>query len=144
MTTFYIIRHGQSGGNLDRRFWGQFDGPLTELGKKQAQMTADYLKDVHFDAAVASEKLCLPFDTPELETIGSGDTLTLCCGDSRETFGVASAVRGPALSEEEDMKIFTLSCSADLSKMEQADALFNAAPWKLEITLSRNPISEAS
>ena len=102
------------------------------------------LDRARFDAAVASEKLCLPFDTPELETIGSDDTLTLCCGDSRETFGVASAVRGPALSEEEDMKIFTLSCSADLSKMEQADALFNAAPWKIEITLSRNPISEGS
>ena len=102
------------------------------------------LDRARFDAAVAGEKLRLPFDSPELETIGSGDTLTLCCEDARETFWVVSAVRGPALSEEEDMRIFTLSCSADLSKMEQADALFNAAPWEIEITLSRNPISSAT
>ena len=62
MTTFYIIRHGQSMGNLQKVFWGQMDGPLTETGKKQAQITADYLRDVHFDAAVASD-LMRAYDT---------------------------------------------------------------------------------
>ncbi len=43
MTKFLFVRHGESQANLDRIFVGQTDSPLTELGQKQAAMTAAYL-----------------------------------------------------------------------------------------------------
>ena len=55
MTTFYLVRHGQSEGNLYGRFIGQGDVPLTELGVMQAQKTAEHLKDVKFDLAYTSD-----------------------------------------------------------------------------------------
>lgn len=54
MSTIYIIRHGQSLGNLRGGFAGHTDYPLSDLGKSQARMTADYLKDAHIDAVLSS------------------------------------------------------------------------------------------
>ena len=53
-TEIFIIRHGQSQGNLKQVFCGQTDVALTELGRKQAEVTAEYLKDRHIDAFYAS------------------------------------------------------------------------------------------
>ena len=50
----YIVRHGQSLGNLKGGFAGRTDYPLSDLGHKQARMTADYLKSTHIDAVLAS------------------------------------------------------------------------------------------
>ncbi len=55
MTKIIFIRHGESTGNELRRFYGQFDGALTERGREQARMTADFLKDTHIDIAYASD-----------------------------------------------------------------------------------------
>ena len=33
MTKFLIIRHGQSTANLEERYAGWYDAPLTELGR---------------------------------------------------------------------------------------------------------------
>lgn len=55
MTRMIFVRHGQSKGNLLRRFYGQTDGPLTDKGREQAAVTAKYLADVHIDAAYASD-----------------------------------------------------------------------------------------
>ncbi len=45
MTTVIFVRHGQSVANLERVFAGHTDAPLTELGHKQAQNTAAFLKN---------------------------------------------------------------------------------------------------
>ena len=50
-----FIRHGESTGNLDRRFYGHTDGPLTERGIKQAYAAAEFLKDTVIDIAYASD-----------------------------------------------------------------------------------------
>ncbi len=54
MTTLILVRHGQSRSNLDKTFAGQSDVKLTELGHRQAEMAAKFLKDRHFDAAYSS------------------------------------------------------------------------------------------
>lgn len=54
MSTIYIVRHGQSLGNLRGGFAGHTDYPLSDLGHKQARMTADYLQDAHIDAVLSS------------------------------------------------------------------------------------------
>lgn len=43
MTTVIFIRHGQSECNLERRFAGQIDAKLTDLGFKQAESAAKAL-----------------------------------------------------------------------------------------------------
>lgn len=53
-TTLIIIRHGQSMGNVEGKFIGITDSPLSPLGIRQAQLTAEYLKDVKIDKVYSS------------------------------------------------------------------------------------------
>lgn len=54
-TKFYLIRHGQSQGNLLGLFLGHTDMDLTELGYRQAEMAAEYLKDIPVDVIYSSD-----------------------------------------------------------------------------------------
>jgi len=49
MITFYIVRHGQKEAI-------PFDPPLTTIGVKQAEATAELLKDISFKEVLASPK----------------------------------------------------------------------------------------
>ena len=53
----YIVRHGESIGNLNFTFLGHADLDLSEKGYLQANKTADYLKNVNFDAIYSSDLL---------------------------------------------------------------------------------------
>ena len=55
MTRMIFIRHGESSGNALGRFYGHFDGALTDLGRAQADCAAAYLKDTPIDAAYGSD-----------------------------------------------------------------------------------------
>lgn len=63
----YLVRHGQSVGNVVRTFHGQTDYPLTEKGREQARSAAEKLRDVPFARCCASDlsrawetaKICL-------------------------------------------------------------------------------------
>lgn len=54
-TRLLIVRHGQSQANLEHRIAGHSNFPLTDLGRTQAQMTADFLKDEHIDVLLSSD-----------------------------------------------------------------------------------------
>ena len=54
-TTIYFIRHGESQANKRDAFIGHTDLDLTELGHQQAQMAAEYLKDISADVIYASD-----------------------------------------------------------------------------------------
>ncbi len=56
-TKLIIIRHGQSIGNATGRFLGHTDLDLSELGYKQANTTADYLKNEKIDKIFSSDLL---------------------------------------------------------------------------------------
>ena len=43
VTKLYLVRHGQSAGNAEGRFGGHGPTPLSQLGEKQAQITAKLL-----------------------------------------------------------------------------------------------------
>lgn len=45
----YFVRHGQTVWNLEKKFQGIKNSPLTELGKEQARKLKNYLKDTKFD-----------------------------------------------------------------------------------------------
>ncbi len=50
----YVVRHGQTEWNLQQRYQGHQDSPLTDLGRRQAQAVAQRLKDIPLDRIHAS------------------------------------------------------------------------------------------
>lgn len=54
-TQIYLIRHGQSLANEMDAFLGHDDLDLTEKGRRQAEMTAEYLKDIPVDVIYSSD-----------------------------------------------------------------------------------------
>ncbi|MBI3331378.1 2,3-bisphosphoglycerate-dependent phosphoglycerate mutase [Candidatus Peregrinibacteria bacterium] len=54
MAFLVLLRHGQSQWNLENRFTGWIDVPLTEQGKADAKKTGKALKDLRFDHAFTS------------------------------------------------------------------------------------------
>lgn len=54
-TTIYLIRHGQSLGNLENKFLGHTDLDLTDLGYKQAEFAASFFDKIHIDTVYASD-----------------------------------------------------------------------------------------
>ena len=54
-TLIYVVRHGESVGNLHRICLGHTDLDLTALGMEQAKKTADALENVDFAAIYSSD-----------------------------------------------------------------------------------------
>ena len=72
MVRLVIVRHGYSLYNKEKRFTGQADIPLTEIGIEEARLTADYvLKQYQIDAIYSSD-LSRAVDTakPIAEALG--------------------------------------------------------------------------
>jgi broad specificity phosphatase PhoE len=60
-----LVRHGETEWNRQTRFQGQIDVPLNDNGRKQAQLAAEFLKDIPIDFAVTSPML-RPKETAEI------------------------------------------------------------------------------
>lgn len=71
MTTFYLVRHGDTAWNRDWRYRGRVDLPLDEIGLSQARATADALTNVGLQA-VFSSPLKRAFNTAELIAQAAG------------------------------------------------------------------------
>lgn len=54
MGKLVLVRHGQSQWNLENRFTGWMDVPLTETGEKEARRAGEQLKGIKFDRAFTS------------------------------------------------------------------------------------------
>lgn len=54
MSKLVLVRHGQSQWNLENRFTGWVDVPLSELGEKEAHEAGEKLKGYTFDVAFTS------------------------------------------------------------------------------------------
>ena len=54
-TTLLIIRHGETVWNVEQRFQGQFDSPLTEIGRDQAAALGRRLRAYHFSDLIVSD-----------------------------------------------------------------------------------------
>ncbi|HEX3255661.1 MAG TPA: histidine phosphatase family protein, partial [Gaiellaceae bacterium] len=55
MTTVYLARHGESDWNVERRWQGHADRPLTDRGREQARDLAARLADLELDAVYSSD-----------------------------------------------------------------------------------------
>lgn len=54
MAKLVLIRHGQSQWNLENRFTGWVDVPITPLGAEEAHRAGKMLRGTHFDVAFTS------------------------------------------------------------------------------------------
>ena len=56
MSSLVLIRHGQSTWNLENKFTGTVDVPLTKQGRAEAKLTGEKLKDanIKFHSAFTS------------------------------------------------------------------------------------------
>ncbi len=61
----YLVRHGQSEGNVKDLWYGSSDLPLTQLGRQQARQAGEKLREVDFAACYASP-LSRAHDTAKL------------------------------------------------------------------------------
>ncbi|MBC7798295.1 MAG: histidine phosphatase family protein [Pyrinomonadaceae bacterium] len=61
-THLYLIRHGQSQGNAERRFGGHWDTKLSDFGRLQAEVTGQYLARKSIKVVYSSD-LSRAFDT---------------------------------------------------------------------------------
>lgn len=57
VTKLYLVRHGQSAGNAEGRFGGHSPTPLSDLGVRQAKLTAKTLAKEKIDAIYTSDLL---------------------------------------------------------------------------------------
>ena len=100
MTTFTLVRHGQTDWNVARRYQGQQDIPLNAEGFQQARVLALMMKDETFDAIYSSD-LQRALQTAQilkegreatvtadvrLREIGFGEWEGKCLDDMRTTF----------------------------------------------------------
>lgn len=65
MTKLLLIRHAQSLWNLENKAQGHSDSPLTELGIKQSEMLAKYLRDINI-AKIYSSNLGRALNTAKI------------------------------------------------------------------------------
>ncbi|MCL1694644.1 histidine phosphatase family protein [Lysinibacillus sp. BPa_S21] len=54
LTTFYLVRHGETMWNKEHRLQGWLDSPLSEIGSLHAEKLRDHLKSISFTAAFSS------------------------------------------------------------------------------------------
>jgi 2,3-bisphosphoglycerate-dependent phosphoglycerate mutase len=57
LTTLVLVRHGQSQWNLENRFTGWVDVPLSAKGREEATAAGKKLKDMRFDSIYVSHLL---------------------------------------------------------------------------------------
>lgn len=54
MSTLVLVRHGESQWNLENKFTGWVDVPLTDKGREEARSAGEKLKGIKFDKAFTS------------------------------------------------------------------------------------------
>lgn len=72
MTRLILVRHGQSEANLLNIFAGHSDFPLTEIGRTQARLAANYISN--------SEKPCAVYASDLLRAYETGETIANALG----------------------------------------------------------------
>src|SRR5438105_8981868 len=102
----FLIRHADAIPEADEIIpSGIYDNlPLSRIGREQAQLLAERLKDTHFDAAYSSPlRRCQETASPLLKYLGL--ELTLVGGLAEIRIGEISPI--PVVQEGDDLEILT-------------------------------------
>ncbi|MDP9987113.1 putative phosphoglycerate mutase [Arthrobacter oryzae] len=98
LTTFALVRHGQTDWNAERRLQGSTDIPLNDVGRGQAREAVAVLAPYEWDAIVSSP-LSRAAETADLIAEGLGLTVSRRVPELTErSFGPAEGMQaGPEL-----------------------------------------------
>lgn len=98
LTTFALVRHGQTDWNAERRLQGASDIPLNDVGREQAREAVATLSNYQWDAIVSSP-LSRAAETADLIAEGLGLTVARRVPELIErSFGPAEGLQaGPEL-----------------------------------------------
>lgn len=98
LTTFALVRHGQTNWNAERRLQGATDIPLNDVGREQAREAATVLSAYQWDTIVSSP-LSRAAETADLIAEGLGLTVARRVPELTErSFGPAEGLQaGPEL-----------------------------------------------
>ena len=138
MTRIILVRHGETTWNIEGRYQGQEDTPLSERGLKQGHLLADGLRNIPIDLAISSPlqrsyqtcKFCadlhnLPVATDErLLEINHGSWEGVLAGDIQKQYPVEFNMQTIISFEEIASKSFFTST---LDKTLERAALILAA-----------------
>ena len=95
----FLVRHGQTVANVEKRYVGPNETPLTELGKEQARAIAPILKDIEFQKvyssnigrAIETATLALsgrePIQTPYLREFDEGTLIGTTIAERDAIYG---------------------------------------------------------
>jgi probable phosphoglycerate mutase len=98
-TLLYLVRHGETDWNRQRRIQGSTDIPLNDTGRAQAAAAADLLARRRFDAVVASP-LSRAFETGSIIASKLGlDIPTIEDGLAERSYGEAEGMTGDEIAE---------------------------------------------
>lgn len=97
-TEIFLIRHGETDWNKEKRLQGHLDIPLNAEGLLQAQALRDGLADIALDAVFSSD-LQRARQTAEPLTMANGLTLQIDSGLRERCFGVMEGMRRPDIAE---------------------------------------------
>lgn len=141
-TNIYLIRHGQTDWNKDRRFQGQKDIPLNDFGKSQAEKLAEhfYNESIKVDAIYSSD-LIRAKETAEIIANRYTMNVLVHAGLRERDFGLLEGVRIDELKEKyPDFNI------GNLEELESFDIepldIFKSRIFKSLVELSKNHINE--
>lgn len=98
LTTFALVRHGQTDWNAERRLQGATDIPLNDVGREQAREAVATLADYQWDTIVSSP-LGRASETADIIAEGLGLTVSRLVPELIErSFGPAEGLQaGPEL-----------------------------------------------
>lgn len=100
-THFWLIRHGETEWNADRRLQGWLDIPLSETGYRQARQLAAYLRALpapRFDAVLSSD-LSRAAETARIASAHLGLPLLTSRGLRERNYGIYQGLDWAALSD---------------------------------------------
>jgi broad specificity phosphatase PhoE len=96
----YLVRHGQSVGNVKNLWYGSSDLPLTDLGREQARQAGEKLRDVSFSACYASP-LIRAHDTAKLVMEGRNRPIYIVSDLEQQHMGLIEPKSVPQIKEED-------------------------------------------
>ena len=90
--TLFMIRHGETTGNVQKLFYGNMDLPLTETGRDQARALRPLLENYRFDRVYSSDlsraaetaQLALPGCSPEQTPLLREYEMGTLCGKTHK------------------------------------------------------------
>ena len=100
-THFWLIRHGETEWNANRRLQGWLDIPLSEVGLEQARQLGTYLQSLDSPrfTAVHSSDLSRAAETAHLATVHLGLPVTTTAELRERNYGVYQGMDWNALSQ---------------------------------------------